>query len=264
MMKQLLQEAPPLIARGGTGLLGGVGLLASAALYGRGGRLIEPAKTSVLALLNVSSWLALMGLSLLWLTAAEAVVVAYSMPIWAAVLAWPILGERPSVTRIVALGLALVGMAALSGIASVDPRWEKLPGLCLALAGSLAFAVGTVITKKSPPRMSSLESAGWQLVIGCLPVVAAGLIFEQPDVRHFSARSWAYLAYYATVGFGLSYLTWFTALRRLPASVAAIGTLLVPVVGVSSSALLFGERLTTEQIIALSATLVGIVLATRT
>ena len=36
----------------------------------------------------------LMGLALLWLPASEAALIAYTMPVWASLLAWPILGER--------------------------------------------------------------------------------------------------------------------------------------------------------------------------
>ena len=36
-----------------------------------------------------------MGLALLWLPASEAALIAYTMPVWASLLAWPMLGERP-------------------------------------------------------------------------------------------------------------------------------------------------------------------------
>ena len=49
------------------------------------------------ALLNVTGWMVLMGLALLWLPASEAALIAYTMPVWASLLAWPVLGERPTV-----------------------------------------------------------------------------------------------------------------------------------------------------------------------
>ena len=48
------------------------------------------------ALLNVTGWMVLMGLALLWLPASEAALIAYTMPVWASLLAWPVLGERPT------------------------------------------------------------------------------------------------------------------------------------------------------------------------
>ncbi len=49
------------------------------------------------AVLNVMGWMVLMGLALLWLPASEAALIAYTMPVWASMLAWPVLGERPTV-----------------------------------------------------------------------------------------------------------------------------------------------------------------------
>ena len=40
----------------------------------------------------------------------------------------------------------------------------------------------------------------------------------------------------------LAYLIWFDVVARLPAGVAALGTLLIPVVGVAGAMLLLGER----------------------
>ena len=48
----------------------------------------------VSAALNVTLWMFVMSLALLWLPASEAVVIAYTMPVWTALLAWPLLGER--------------------------------------------------------------------------------------------------------------------------------------------------------------------------
>ena len=58
-------------------------------------------------------------------------------------------------------------------------------------------------------------------------------------------------------------MTWFAALSRLPASVAAIGTMAVPVIGVVTSAVALHEQLGIGQIAAPIFTLAGVVLATR-
>jgi drug/metabolite transporter (DMT)-like permease len=65
------------------------------------------------------------------------------------------------------------------------------------------------------------------------------------------------------VQFCVGYVCWFAALARLPASVAAIGTMVVPVIGVVASALVLHEPLGIGQIAALLFTLSGVVLATR-
>ena len=62
------------------------------------------------AILNVTGWMVLMGLALLWLPASEATLIAYTMPVWASLLAWPVLGERPTLLRAIALVMAFAGV----------------------------------------------------------------------------------------------------------------------------------------------------------
>jgi probable blue pigment (indigoidine) exporter len=59
----------------------------------------------------------------------------------------------------------------------------------------------------------------------------------------------------------LAYVTWFRALRLLPAATAATGVLISPVVGVIASALLLGDPLGPRQVAALGLTLTGVGLA---
>ena len=61
----------------------------------------------------------------------------------------------------------------------------------------------------------------------------------------------------------IAYVTWFGAVERLPASVAAIGTMLVPVIGVVVSAIVLREPLGLSQIAALVFTVAGVALAAR-
>src|SRR6201981_1323379 len=106
--KYLISELPPLTLRGASGVLGAL-LLASLALI-RGASVVVPRKPwprlVLAAVLNVTGWMVLMGLALLWLPASEAALIAYTMPVWASILAWPILGERPNLLGAISLALA--------------------------------------------------------------------------------------------------------------------------------------------------------------
>lgn len=265
VMKHLLGEWPPLSARGWTGTAGAA-LLALLALASRQSLIVPRVQWGRLvlsALLNVTSWLTLIGLALLWLPASEAAVIAATMPVWAALLAWPILGERPTLKRSLALLLAFGGIAALMGGNGLAASLSKLPGIVLALAGAFGFALGTVTAKRFPVKLPPLTSASWQILVGCVPVVIGGVVFEHPDPQVLSAVGWSSMAYMTVVQFCISYACWFAALARLPASVAAIGTLLVPVIGVVASAIVLHEPLGPGQITALVMTLAGVLLATR-
>ena len=263
--KYLLSELPPLTLRGLTGVIGAL-LLAAFALIRRQSLEVDRKMWPRLVLagvLNVSAWMVLMGLALLWLPASEAALIAYTMPVWASLLAWPILGERPTVLRTLALVMAFAGLAAIMGGNGVGASLAKLPGIIMALGGAFAFAVGTVLAKKLPIKLPPITAAAWQIVIGCLPITIVGLAIETSDWHRVTPLGW-WLLFYSTVGqFCIAYVSWFAALARLPASVAAIGTMAVPVIGVVASALALGEPLGPGQITALVFTLAGVVLATR-
>jgi drug/metabolite transporter (DMT)-like permease len=263
--KYLLSELPPLTLRGLTGVIGAL-LLAAFALLRRQSLNVDRKMWPRLLLagvLNVSAWMVLMGLALLWLPASEAALIAYTMPVWASLLAWPILGERPTVLRTLALVMAFAGLASIMGGNGVGASLAKLPGIIMALGGAMAFAVGTVLAKRLPIKLPPITAAAWQILIGCLPITVVGLAIETSDWRRVTPVGW-WLLFYSTVGqFCIAYVSWFEALARLPASVAAIGTMAVPVIGVVASALALGEPLGPGQIAALVFTLAGVVLATR-
>jgi len=263
--KFLLAELPPLTLRGVTGVLGAV-LLAALALVRGDSLKVAPEiwpRLLVAGLLNVTGWMVLMGLALLWLPASEAALIAYTMPVWASLIAWPVLGERPTVLRTIALVMAFAGLASIMGGNGFADSEAKLPGIVMALAGAAGFALGTVLLKKYPIRLPPFTAAAWQIGTGCLPVAIVGLVIETSHLSLVTPVGWALLVYSTVVQFCIAYVAWFAALSRLPASVAAIGTMAVPVIGVVASALALGEPLGPGQIAALIFTLAGVVLATR-
>ncbi|MGB3864021.1 MAG: DMT family transporter [Xanthobacteraceae bacterium] len=265
IMKHILTEWPPLSTRGLTGAAGALAL-ALFALW-RGQPLRVPrhlwSRLLLVSVLTITSWVACMGLALLWLSASEAAILSMSLPVWAALLAWPILGERLSVARVIWLAVAMGGIAILIGGNGIRASLDGWPGIAFVLLGAVAVALGTVLTKHFPLAMPPMSLAAWQLWLGCIPVVLAGLVLERPDVAALSGVGWASLAYMTLIQFCLSYVCWFAALERLPASTASIGTLLVPVIGVLASALMLHEPLGWREIGALVVTLAGVTMALR-
>ena len=267
VMKALLREWPPLSARGWAGLAAALGLAALATL--RSEQLAVPRRMIGPLLLaagsNVLAWMGLSTLALLWLGVAEGALLVYSMPLWASLLAWPVLGERPTARGVLALALGVAGIAVLLGARGGGPALgpEKLPGVALALGAAVLFALGAVASRRSPVALPPLASVAWQVGLGCSPMAAAGLLFERPDAGALSPLGWAAMAYMAAVPMGLCYVTWFAALRRLPPATASVATLLTPIIGVAAAALALGEPLGAREALALGLTLGGVALALR-
>lgn len=263
-IKVLLREWPPLSARGWAGLAAALGLAMLASL--RGERLAVPrgavGRLILAAMTNVFVWMGFSTLAMRWLNVGEAALLVYTMPIWVTVLAWPVLGEWPTARIFVALALGIAGVTVLLGGEAGAASWEKLPGVLLALGAAFLFALGTVALR-SPLGLPPLAAVAWQVGIGCVPMVALGLLLEHPDTGALSPLGWGLMVYMAVVPMGLCYLSWFAALRRLPPAIASIGTLLTPVVGVLTAALILGEPFGLREMLALVLTLGGVALALR-
>src|SRR5947207_1324816 len=175
--KYLLSELPPLSMRGVSGLIGAAALALIAVA------LKEPLgvprhlwlRLFLISVLSVGVWTGFIGLALLWLNAGEAAVLGSSNPVWVSLLAWPLLGERISAMRVVAIFIALVALAVLFGVDGFDARADKLPGIAFALAATIGTSIGTILIKRFPPQLPAISFAAWQLFLGCLFITAIGL-----------------------------------------------------------------------------------------
>lgn len=266
-MKLLLEEVPPFSTRVLSAAVG-VSLLAFIAAR-RGESLAVPRgvwpRLVLASLLNVTAWMGLASFSLLWLSAGEATIVCYTMPVWASIFAWIVLGERLTLLRLLALVLGITGLGVLLLGEGVELGLVKLGGASFALAAAILFSCGTVVTKRWPVPLPPAALVAWQTGIGCLPLLVGMIIMDLDRVvwSEVSTRSWLLLLYGGIGPLGLCYFAWFAALKRLPASAAAAGTLLTPVVAVIASAFFLGEPLGPRELLALGLTITGVVLAIR-
>lgn len=214
------------------------------------------------AMLNYGLFIVLTTQSLVWLKASEAVTITYTLPVWASLLAWPMLGERPTVQKLLALVLALSGVALLVGADTSQATWQKLPAAGMSLAAAMLFGLATVLAKKYPLRLPPATAVAWQAMLGMIPVVGLAC-FEDAHFSRVSNAGWMSIAYISTLPLTVAYLTWFRALRLVPASTAATTVLISPIVGVIGSAFLLGETFGTRQVAGLLMTLTGVALAAR-
>jgi drug/metabolite transporter (DMT)-like permease len=262
-MKMLLMELPPLFARGTAGvaaaiLIGFAARVAGQSLHVPRGQI---GRLAASGFLNVFAWMGFSTLALRWLKAGQAALLVYTMPVWVILLAWPILGRRPNLGGTLGLGLCFIGLSLLFSGSEMAIRIEQIPGVLFSLAAAVLFALGNVALK--PPSMPPLASVTWQLLIGCLPMVAFGWFAEQPHLSALSWRGWLFMLYMTAIPMGLCYVTWFAALRRLAPETASLSTLLTPVVGVLAAAMTLGEPFGGKEIFAIMIALAGIWLSLR-
>ncbi|MBR0718729.1 DMT family transporter [Bradyrhizobium liaoningense] len=262
LMKLLLQQWPPLFARGLAGVC--AALILAALARTRGESLAVP-REAVPRLLfatftNVFAWMGFGTMAMKFVTVGEGALIAYTMPIWAMLFAWPVLHARPTVRDIVALVLGVAGVALLLSGNGFAFGAGKLFGIALALSCAILFALGNVLNRKQLP-MPPLAVVAWQVGLGCLAMLILGVLFEQPNYAAITPLGIGCFVYMTLIPMGVCYVTWFETLRRLPPTSASTGMLLVPVIGVVSAAIILGEPLGVREIAAMVLTLGGVTLA---
>jgi drug/metabolite transporter (DMT)-like permease len=260
-IKILLREWPPLFSRGVAGLAAALLLVLVARALRADLRVPRPIWPALIAaaFTNVFAWMGFGTIAMNDLSIAEASLLAYTMPIWATLFAWPLLGTRPTVRDGLGVVLGASGLILLFAGQPVALGPDKLFGIAMAVLAAVLFAFGSVMAK-GPLPVPPITSVTWQVGLGCLPMVLIGWAFERPQLGALSLIGFADLIYMAVGPMALCYLSWFAALKRLPASTATTGTLTVPIVGISAGALVLGDPLGWREAAAGALTLAGVAL----
>jgi len=200
-------------------------------------------------------------------SAADAGVVAGTLPAMAALFAFIVLGERPGMPALTGIALASAGVLLLSiggGTAEVESLPYRPLGIALvaaAVACEVVFILGQrqLRTPIEPLMMATLMSAGGFL----LSLPAAGVVWavSSSSVTVTATGLWpalAAIAWYAWVPTVLGFWLWYAGARRATATQAAASTAWVPLVAVIGAAVFLDEGLTAYQLAALVLVLAGV------
>lgn len=250
IMRIALGEVPPFTMRTTSTFVGGIVLLALCFIMRRDLRIPgakNQAHVFVAALLNVASFSVFSTFAQLYAATSRVAILAYTMPIWAVVLGWIFLRERPTGMQPVAIGLCAGGLAVL--IYPLTATGIPL-GIVLALATGVSWAAGTVYLKWARIAADPMAIAVWQVVISLFVIGACMLIFEGgPDFHATHVGGVIATVLSGLLGTGIAYGLWFSIIQRLPAMTASLGVLGSPVIGVIASVLILGERPTGSDIV---------------
>jgi drug/metabolite transporter (DMT)-like permease len=177
----------------------------------------------------------------------RAVIITYSMPIWATILSCVVLRERLNAIRIVALCLCVAGLTILVWplVADGVPR-----SVLYSLGCAFSWAFATVYIKWVNVKTEPLVNAAWQLVFGFLFIAVGTFAFDgYPRLWPLHAESWLAVMFVGVFGVGLAHFLWWAIVGKLSTITASIGSLLVPVLAVTASTVVLGERPTPTDIV---------------
>jgi len=253
MMKMALGEIRPWTFRSLCLLLGSFGIFAIIKISRL--RLSIPKNEIrpliILALFNVTGWHLFSAYGLIYMKAGRAAIVAYTMPVWASILATILLQEKFTYLRILGLALGMLSLAILIGPNIHVMRKDPL-GALFMIGAAISWAVGTVLIKYFRFTLSTLNLTAWQSIIGTFPVIIGTLIIEPfPEISNLSWRALIATVYVIVLGNIYCYWAWIKVVQLFPAGLASTGSLAIPVIGVFSSGLILREPIGIQEISAL-------------
>ena len=243
MMKLALVDIPVWSFRGLCIASGAIGLF----IIARAGRqqTAVPAgqwpRLAVTAFANVTMWNVLIGYALLLLPSGRTAILAYTMPLWTVLLSKFVLHEKLTPRRVLGVSLGMTGMALL--IVDELAVMEAAPiGAALALGAAFSWAVGTVLMRRYPTALPTTSFTAWQLLIGGVPIMAGALILDWAEWRPIGVGAAIGLGYNMLFVFIFCYWAWYKIATNVPPTIAALSTLMIPIVGLFSGMLILGER----------------------
>ncbi len=250
-IKIVLTEVAPLTFRTACLLGGGGGLLVLARIAGQPlrvparlwGRLLALSATGIVA------WNVFVVYGIALLPSGRAALLAYTMPLWSAVLSVWLLGERLTARRALSLVLGMAGVTTLLG-ADVAGMTGAVYGVVLMLAAAMAWALSMVLLKRFALPIPTSVLTAWTMVAGGVPIAGVAIVLEHGRWHPVTARAGIALTYSVVIAFMFCYWAWNRLVLMVPVAVSSISSLVTPVIGVLSSIWLLGDPLTWREITA--------------
>jgi drug/metabolite transporter (DMT)-like permease len=172
----------------------------------------------------------------------QAAILGFTMPMWTVLVVWMFFGERPSPRMWVAVALAVLGVLLLL-IPARHAYADAPAGFVLGLTAGVGWAGGTVILKRANVPAPAIVLTAWQLLVAAVPLTIGALWLGHAQWFSPSWASVLVIAYITVVPMALGNALWFAIVGLLPASVAGLSSVMVPIVAMVTGAIVHAEPL---------------------
>jgi drug/metabolite transporter (DMT)-like permease len=270
LMKLALADAPPLtfvLLR----LVGTLALMAPLLLALRAKLLPiagERLGLFVVGQLQIAGFLVCSIIGLAIVPAGRAIVLAYTMPLWAIPIELWLGMERFGRLQLAGAVVGFAGLFLFMNPGLVD--WgdsRTLGGNAMLLLAAISWAGGSILYRRRVWRSTFWSQTFWQLAVSTVVVAAlalpGALLGEIGQPIHWSPALIAILAYNWVVTTALGYFLWSKVLAVMPATVAGQVMALTPVGGFLLSVAIFGGAVTSDVVVSIVLIVAGIILTLR-
>lgn len=210
--------------------------------------------------MNIGVWNIATSLAVLYVPSGHASVLAYTMPLWVAVIGFAVFGQKLTGRLLAAI---LIGAAAVVALMAPNFRdYAQAPlGLFFGLLAGFCWAVGTFVVKRTSWPGMGLSLTFWQVLLAFPPIAIGAFIIDGPPTHWPSTKALAATIYTGAIPMALGTATWFALVKLLPAQVAALSSIAIPIVAIVSGILILHEPLSALQAAAIASTVISLWLA---
>ena len=215
-------------------------------------------------LFQVSGFVVFSIIGLAIVAPGRAIVLAYTMPLWAIPLGLGLTRELPSAGKLAGAAVGFAGLVVFMNPALVDwadPR--EIAGNLLLLVAAICWALGSVLYGRRLWRSEFWAQTFWQLAVGAVTIVVPAMVFEADWSVRWTPGFAAILAYNWIVTTTLGYFLWNKVLAVMSPAVAGQVLTLTPICGFLLSSLIFGGAVTVDVVAGILLIVVGLVLTLR-
>jgi drug/metabolite transporter (DMT)-like permease len=210
--------------------------------------------------LNLFIWNIATSIAVLYIPSGHASVLAYTMPLWVALIGFAVFGQRLTGRLLAAI---LIGASAV--VALMVPNFASYAhapaGLFWGLFAGFCWAVGTFVVKRTSWHGMGLSLTFWQVVITLPPILLGALVIDGLPTHWPSTQALVATIYTGAVPMALGTAAWFALVKLLPAQVAGLSAIAIPIVAIASGVLILHEPLSPLQAIAIASTVLSLWLA---
>jgi len=174
-------------------------------------------------------------------TVAVSTLCYYMAPVIVTLLAPFVLKEQLSGKRVICAGIALVGMALISGVFTSSATSGSTPkGILLGLGAAVLYAT-VILLNKQLRNISAMDRTVVQLLISAVVLLPYNLITTDIASLDVSLKGIFLLFVVGIVHTGLAYYLYFGSMESLSSQSIAVASFIDPVVAVIASVMLLKE-----------------------
>lgn len=257
-------DCPPLIFLAVRFLAAGVLILGLAVLGGERfdlrGR--DIAAFALIGIFNNALYLGLGYVGLRSISSGLNALIVSANPVFTAVLAARLLGERITLRKVIGLVLGIIGVAIVVAD-RIQGGSDSPVGVAFSMGALAAIVGGTILFKRLAPQGSLWIGNGIQNLAGGLAVAPFAYVFSDVADIVPSARLMAAWLYLIVGGSIVAYLLWFRLLTAYGATGASALHFLMPPLGMLFGWAILGEKLAPDDLLGVIPVALGIYLVTR-